>query len=242
MSIRINFNIKNQPDDSSCGPTCLHSIYSYYGEDISLKKVISEVHTLDKGGTLASALGIHALKRGYSATIYTYNIQIFDPSWFLKNQNSLFLINKLKSQLEKKKFDSKKLYASKLAIEFLKLGGQFKYEDLNINLFKKYLKKDVPIIAGVSATYLYNSMRELESDAEYDDILGKPSGHFVVIKGYDAIKKRAFLSDPLDNNPLHKKNNYSVSISKLISSIMLGILTHDANILIIEKKKKGKVI
>ena len=32
--------------------------------------------------TLAVLLGCHALRRGYEATIYTFNLQVFDPTWF----------------------------------------------------------------------------------------------------------------------------------------------------------------
>jgi len=45
-----------QPDDTTCGPTCLHAIYRYWNRDISLDQVISEVKPLPNGGTLAVML------------------------------------------------------------------------------------------------------------------------------------------------------------------------------------------
>jgi ABC-type bacteriocin/lantibiotic exporter with double-glycine peptidase domain len=78
----LGFDIQSQPDKVTCGPTCLHALYQYYGEDISLKQVVREVKQLKAGGTLAVMLGNHALKRGYKALIYTYNLTVFDPSWF----------------------------------------------------------------------------------------------------------------------------------------------------------------
>ena len=35
-----------------------------------------------QGGTLDVFLANHALKRGYDATIFTYNLDLFDPTWF----------------------------------------------------------------------------------------------------------------------------------------------------------------
>ena len=77
----IDIRIKSQPDDITCGPTCLHAVYRYYNYDISLPKLISEVRNLEDGGTLAVFLGIDALKRGFHTRIITYNLMVFDPSW-----------------------------------------------------------------------------------------------------------------------------------------------------------------
>ena len=74
----------------------------------------------------------------------------------------------------------------------------------------------------------------------YDSIKGEPAGHFVVISGYDEDKDCVYLSDPMEPNPLGKGQVYSVSFTRLINSIMLGIVTYDANLLVIEPKKKRK--
>ncbi|HKJ47383.1 MAG TPA: hypothetical protein VJ991_16230, partial [Balneolales bacterium] len=61
---KFNVDILPQPTDSTCGPTSLHAVYSYYGDDIPLQDVIDQVHCFENGGTLAVFLAIHALKRG----------------------------------------------------------------------------------------------------------------------------------------------------------------------------------
>ena len=82
MESKLEIEILPQPDDTTCGPTCLHAVYRYYGDSIPLRDVISEVQKLEEGGTLAVLLGLHALRRGYRATLYTYDLQVFDPTWF----------------------------------------------------------------------------------------------------------------------------------------------------------------
>ena len=46
-----------------------------------------------------------------------------------------------------------------------------------------------------------------------------------------------YVADPVEPNPLGKDKLYSVGFGRLINSIMLGILTYDANLLVIEPKK-----
>ena len=92
-------------------------------------------------------------------------------------------------------------------------------------------------ITGLRETYMYGTPREIPQYDIYDSIKGEPSGHFVVITGYDEEKNVVSLADPVEPNPLGKGQLYSVGFGRLINSIMLGILTYDANLLIIEPKK-----
>lgn len=82
MNTNLQFEILAQPDDTTCGPTCLQALYNYYGDDISLYQVIQEVRQFNGGGTLAVLMGCHALQRGYRVKIYTFNLEVFDPTWF----------------------------------------------------------------------------------------------------------------------------------------------------------------
>lgn len=230
----LNFDIQAQPDDITCGPTCLHALYQHYHDDISLKEVISEVKSLKSGGTLAVMLGNHALKRGYNAHIYTYNLNIFDPTWF--SLSSKKMVANLKKQM-RYKFKSKRLQvASKAYIKFLEAGGKLLLHELDAALIKKYITQSVPILTGLSATYLYGTMRETPTANALDSIRGEPVGHFVIVNGFDDATNTVYLADPMHPNPL-KSQYYSVSFERLINSIMLGIVTYDANLLIIEPKK-----
>src|SRR5690606_6247143 len=82
MEREPTYQILRQPDETTCGPTCLQSVYGYYGDHVELGQVIDEAGTLREGGTLAVFLGCHALQRGYEATIFSFNLQVFDPTWF----------------------------------------------------------------------------------------------------------------------------------------------------------------
>ncbi|MFC1844153.1 peptidase-C39 like family protein [Thermodesulfobacteriota bacterium] len=232
MTIKLHLDISTQPDDTTCGPACLHSVYDYYGDFISLQQVITEVKSLDGGGTLAVLLANHALRRGYRATIYTYNLNVFDPTWFAEKVS---LPEKLKAQAAIKN-DEKLSFATQGYLEFIERDGKLLFEDLTIGLIRNFLKKSIPILTGLSSTYLYRSVRENPDNDLDDNIAGNPTGHFVVLCGYNKYKREVLVADPYKMNPVSSDHYYNVSIARLLGAILLGIITHDANLLVIEPK------
>jgi len=237
MKALLPFDIAPQPDEITCGPTCLHAIYSYYGDTISLQQTIAEVPMLEGGGTLAVLLACHALQRGYLATIYTYKLQLFDPSW--SNLPATMLTEKLRAQASCKN-DPKLQAATDAYLRFLEIGGQLQAKVLSGALIRGFLNQGIPFIAGLSATFLYRSPREYGPNCDYDDVRGEPSGHFVVLHGYDREARTVHVADPLKSNPLTGTQNYTASIDRVINAILLGVLTYDANLLIIQPAKEKK--
>lgn len=238
MKTQIKLEIQAQPDDQSCGPSCLYSLYRYYGdESIPLRQVISEIHKLDSGGTLAEILAVHALKRGFRATLYSYHLQMYDPTWFASDgalHNAEDVIERLDQQLREKSSDRRLKAATRACREFLQLGGVLKMKDLDASLLREYIVRGVPIITGLSSTFLYRTARELGPEPVDDDIRGEPQGHFVMLVGYDSVSREVLVADPLDNNPPFHTAKYRLGVERLVNAILLGILTYDANLLVIE--------
>lgn len=236
MPTELELNILPQPDADTCGPTCLHAVYKYYGDNIELPDVVSGIERLENRGTLAVFLAIHALKRGYTATIFTYNLQVFDPTWFQIPGTDLSA--KLRAQIEA--IPKPRLQTSCRAyLEFLALGGRVEFQDLTQDLVAEFLARGRPILTGLSATYLYRTAREYGPGDDYDDIRGKPSGHFVVLCGYQSRKRQVTIADPMTPNPRFAALKYNISIDRVVGAILLGILTYDANLLVIEPGPDG---
>ena len=230
METRLTFDILPQPDLTTCGPTCLHALYRYYNDELPLDLVIQQAPRLAEGGTLAVLLACHALNRRYDATIYTYNLQLFDPTWFLPNAPPL--ADKLAAQMAAK--DSPRLRTvTEAYLTYLELGGTVLMEDLCSDLIRRYLTRGVPLLTGLSATYLYRDPREYGPDAVPDDVRGVPAGHFVVLCGYDPASRCVLVADPLMPNPLATEHLYELNVDRVINAILLGILTYDDNLLII---------
>jgi hypothetical protein len=227
------FVVEQQPDDVTCGPACLHGIYRHYGDEVPLERVIADTHTLDRGGTLDVFLANHALKRGYDATILTYNLDIFDPTWFeLPNEE---IRVRLAAQAKVKPW--RRLQAATRGYdEFLKLGGTLKLVDLEPSLLRRYVSRG-PVITGLSATYLYRAVRDIPETNQDDDVRGEPVGHFVVLTGQRRDTREILIADPLAGNPLVRSRYYAVQVQRLIGAILLGVMTYDANLLFIEPKR-----
>jgi len=239
MRQRLRFQIAAQPDEVSCGPACLHGIYQFLGDDISLGEVIGGVDMLSSGGggTLDVFLANHALARGYRATLYTYNLHLFDPTWALLPVPDL--IGRLRAQAEAKD-DAKLRLASAGYIRFLELGGQLRFEDLRPALLRRILGRGVPVMTGLSATYLYQARREIPETCAADDVRGQPAGHFVVLSGYDRATRLVDIADPYEWNPISGQRYYSVDLHRLIGAVFLGSLTYDANLLVIEVPRRRR--
>jgi hypothetical protein len=215
----------------------LHSVYRYHGDRIELGQVISEVPRVEGGGTLDVLLGCHALRRGYTATIFTYNLQLFDPTWFQPSRDDL--ADQLRRQMDYKTSPILKV-ATRAYLDFLELGGTIRFEDLTSGLIRKYLSRAIPVLTGLSATYLHRTAREFGPACDADGVRGDPTGHFVVLCGYNKETREVLVADPLATNPVSGSNRYVVSIDRVICAILLGIITYDANLLIIEPRKARK--
>lgn len=233
----MNIKILPQPDDVTCGPTSLHAIYHHFGYDMPLTQLISEIEMLEDGGTLGVFLGLDALKRGFNATIQSANLQIFDPTWSELDMPALK--KKLEAEYHAKKKKKLKL-ATSAYIRFIEQGGKVDLRSFRVGIFENYFKKNIPVLTGLSTTYLYQSKREYtgpDNKSVFDDILGEPMGHFVVVYGLDA-EKRFLVADPDNTNPIAHNHYYQVERQRLIHSILLGIVTYDSLVLAVQPKKQ----
>jgi len=235
------FEIHRQPDDTTCGPTCLHAVYRHFGDDVDLGDLVEQVPKIEGGGTLGVLLATHALSRGYRATIVTWNLQIFDPTWFAPGAAPLRERLVLRAWA---KDDAKLRHATRAYVDFLDQGGKVEFRDIEPALLRRFLRRDVPILTGLSSSFLYREARERPTDGQPDDVAGDPVGHFVVLTGYRREEREVLVSDPLHPNPLAKVHTYPVKMKRLIGAIYLGVLTYDANLIAIEPPaspdKRGK--
>lgn len=228
----LELEILRQPDDETCGPTCLHAVYRYFGDEVPLDEVIAQVPRLRRGGTLAVNLANHALRRGYRALILTYNLSMFDPSWFEGRPTDLH--ERLLAQ-QRAKGDPRIDEATGAYLEFLELGGELSMEDLTPGLLRRWLAEGTPILTGLSATFLYRSPREIgEVQLVEDDVRGVPTGHFVVLSGWDGEQREVRVADPLEDNPRFAEHIYWSPVERVINAVLLGVLTYDANLLILD--------
>ncbi len=230
MDVRLDVTMLQQPDDTSCGPTCLHAVYAYYGLTRPLGQIISEIEYLDKGGTLGVVLANHAVQSGFKVSLFTYNLMIFDPTWFTGRVD---LADRLKRRA-KVTGSRKQRFAIRQYLQFLTNGGTIRFEDMTRRVLTSFLDKGLPIIAGLNSTFLYRSARMNSETMRDDDIGGRVEGHFVVLHGYQRSNRMVGISDPYARNPFTGQTSYQIGIDRVINAILLGVMTYDANFIIIE--------
>ncbi len=233
-TLRLPVRILPQPDETTCGPTCLHAVYDYWGDDEALDAVVDRTGRLEFGGTFAVFLACDALRKGYRATIYTYNLNVFDPTWFTPGVD---IAQRLQQQRERKP-DTRLQRATTGYLEFLQLGGRLRQMDLTRSLIQGILRRKQPLLTGLSSTYLYRTTREFGPNDTPDDIRGLPAGHFVVIAGYDLERRKVLVMDPYQQNPYGRSHQYWIGIDRVIGAVLLGIVTHDANLLVIHPRHR----
>jgi hypothetical protein len=234
LDTELKLDILPQPDETTCGPTCLHAVYGYYDDNADLTEIVRETRRLESGGTYAAFLGTHALKRGYEATIYSWNLQVFDPSWF--GTRKVDLKERLKQQMAAKRW-ARLQPVQEAYLEYVTAGGRIRLRDLTRVLLRGMLRRGIPIITGLSSTYLYRVPREYGPKDVPDDVRGEPAGHFVVLTGYRRRDRLVRVSDPYLPHSTGG-HHYWVSIDRLINAILLGTLTFDANLLVVAPRAK----
>jgi hypothetical protein len=221
-----------QPDDVTCGPTALRKVYDFYGVDVDFEDVRDSLERNEDGGTLAVFLGMAALRRGFEARLYAYDPRIFDPTWHILARDAL--VGKIRARFPYLR-DAKRRGAAMAYVRFLQMGGELAFDELTPALLRSIIDRGHPILAGLSATHLYGFSRERWDEATGrlvdDDVAGDPTGHFIVISGYDESGRRLTVLDPSEHVPASADGRVRVGAERLINAILLGDVTYDAVLL-----------
>ncbi len=233
----IPFEITPQPTETTCGAAALESVYRHWGLDLGIARVIREIDTFSGGGTWAVHLGRHALAQGFEARIYTCHLLLFDPSWFAPG--ALALATNLRRQLEAGGRSTGLNEQARAFLDFLERGGEIRMEEVGTALLSRYLRAGVPVIAGLSSTWLYRSTRERwEGERSVpDDVRGTPTGHFVVAHGVDPRRRLFDIADPFLHRPFPGRHDYQIQIRRFLNALMLGAVTQDAKLLVIRPRR-----
>ena len=237
MDTQLHFDILPQPDNVTCGPTCLHAVYQFFGDPLPLAQVIRETEKLEEGGGVVGPVGVSRVAPRLRGDDFHLGLGRVRPD--LVPVGGTPLRDRLTRQWATK--GGKKLQiATQAYLEFLDGGGQVRMEEFTPRLFRKYLSRSIPILTGLSATYLYHEAREYGPQCVADDVRGLPVGHFVVLCGHDTKRGEVLVADPFLQNPLGPEHYYEVSVSRAICAILFGAITYDANLLIIEPPSRDK--
>ncbi len=218
-----------QPDDVTCGPTCLLQVMRFYGDDVAFERLVELTSRNPDGGTLAVYLALTALRLGYRARITSFNLRVFDPTWAKLDRRALRakLLARARAVTKPKLRAICRGYAA-----FLRGGGEVRLDcEPSTELIVAALRQGRPLLCGLNATFLYRQPRERPEDDVEDDVAGHPVGHFLVVCGYEEGGRRLVVRDPGTHVPHSPDGRYVVRADRLLHAVLLGIVSYDAVLL-----------
>jgi len=166
-------------EKNMCGPSSLQQVLEYYGRKISLKDILANVKMFPFG-TPPPYLAIGAKKLGYKVRLISFDVNYVDPSW--KNSPKNEIIEKLKKRLPtiKNRIINRRTKGLIMALES---GVELDIKIPSEKILIKYMKRGIPPIITLSYNVLHDYKRKLND--KLDDVKGLPTGHYVVVSGYD---------------------------------------------------------
>ncbi|GBE19956.1 MAG TPA: hypothetical protein ENG87_00210 [Candidatus Pacearchaeota archaeon] len=205
-----------------CGPTSLSMILNYYRKNYSEKQVIDnlEIGLIKKEdlGARAVDLALLAKKFGFDVICYSYNMELYRPSFSRLSKPGL--ISEIKKLLQKKHSASNKAVL-KTTIKLLENNADFKIKMPSIDDIIKFLKKGIPVILAVNAKILF----------EVEKLQGFPKipnnmGHFIVLTG--------FVDDIFYYNCPYYGESKKISKDKLFFALSNNILDSSAYLIAVK--------
>jgi len=208
----------------SCIPACLQEVFGFYKKHISQEKIMGSSLNPKLGMSIPEA-GIFAGKDGFTSLIIVNNIEIFDPTWFNLDEKKLTENLKLRRHYVNKYYK----YLIDLYLKYIRSGGKIKFDTIGVDLLKKYLSQNVPIIMELASTFLYKKAKSRKPGSFNEPFDGEIEGHGVVVAGFD--KNKFKIVDPnTKNNPYNRNGVYWVGSDELLASF--GILEGKSLLLI----------
>lgn len=199
-------------------------LLSHYGMDVTATAILAELPglTTDDGaewGTVAPELAAFCMKKGFHATVHTFDCRIVDLSWAdFPPEKMLARLREVKSTrliptLGKNVTD---LFVQGY-IDLLEAGGELRIRPYVTSALLDELLTTGPFMTTVCMGAFYGKGRARRGDdgkGILDDVRGSIGTHFVIVRGRDEAG-RYLIADPGKADGL-----YAVEREHLLGSIM----------------------
>ncbi len=211
---KTEYEIKHQyqPTNTTCSPTALSMLLSYYDHDVSVDDISANVPQVknEKGddfGTINQQMATWCKSLGFDVVLYTADVQVIDQSW--SKLSSMEVIERLEARKTGLKVPSlgdlwDTAYCQAY-IEFIQYGGKLRIVNaITSNLLYELLEKG-PVLPCLSFSTLYGKGRisnSGEKETKPDDVNGKAWNHSVIIYGNDE-QGNFLVADPFEKPGRH---------------------------------------
>lgn len=224
MKMHHPITIAEQPTQVSCGQTALAMLLSYFDDRIAPEELMKDIPMLktDDGkdwGTVIPDLAHWCMRRGYQATLHTFDSQLVHQTWAQLETDAI--IHELKTLRDTFVFPTIGTHISRTFIDayvrYLSDGGILIIAPcITLSLIHTLLTNG-PFIATVSYANLYTAKG------------GTTATHFVVVYGSDA-NGNILIADPWKDNGFQ-----TVDPERLIGAVMAAQMTCENAVFQIQK-------
>ncbi|MBD3280341.1 hypothetical protein GF389_02360 [Candidatus Dojkabacteria bacterium] len=209
-------NKKQKVGTNVCGPLCLVNIFENLGDKALVEDIMEDLGVTENEITYLPQLALYAHKNNLKIKYLQSNPREISPNWKgLESDKYLETLKKFQEEMDKESIWKKNL---KFLIEYIEAGGEIEVDDLSREKISQYLAEGYVVLAAVEQTWLWGK-RKVKGKIEYDDLKGKPSGHFVVI--YKEDGDDFLVSDPYPTGLEGKEGLYRVSKDTMLVSILV---------------------
>lgn len=211
----------------TCGPSCLENIYTSFGIDKSLSKILSDLGITDQDATHLPQLARHLNDNDIETVIVSSNPFSVSPSWKTKPKDKI--IEKLKKWVLHNYKDSY-LRETLFLLFYLQEGGELHIEDLSTKVIDEYIASGHLVLCCLEESWLWGK-RKISGKSEYHDVKGHARGHFVTIIGQ--TESEYIVNDPYPTQIPDRQGIYNIPKDQLF------IATIAWNPQILALKQKG---
>ena len=81
--------------------------------------------------------------------------------------------------------------------------------------------------------------KKFDSSVDRNEPFEFPIGKGRVIAGWDETRRRVMVVDPYQPNPWGPSHEYWIGVDRVVAAILLGIVTHDANLLVVYPRHRN---
>ena len=210
--VEHKINHQYQPTNTTCSPTALSMLLSFYGKNFTVTEVLDKVPQVhnEEGepfGTINQQMATWCMSLGFDVSLYTFDCQVIDQSWAtLPNEKLLERLEARKSGWAVPSLGDAwtKAYAQSY-IDFVKAGGELTIQPAITSKLLYNLLEDAPVLVCASYSTLYGAGRTENFDefrSASDDVNGRTWNHSVVIYGNDE-NGNFLIADPFKKPGLH---------------------------------------
>lgn len=213
---------------AECAQTAAAQTLSFFEPSITADQIVAAVPVYinergEKVGTSPGHLAAYIANKGYTATAYIFDTELFDRSW--QGMESAQVVQSLRRRQQHIPANAWLAKYHQVLVDgweqFQQAGGRFEFPMLSVSLLRQLLDGG-PLLTNVNSTYFNGGPKrryDIAADAFVDDVIGGVSlTHTMTCAGYKDGKFLIIDPDPPEGTAQHRWENSDHVIASIMAA------------------------